>query len=419
MNVGYASKTLALPEGRIRSITKKQATDELLTSVIEHNLSALAAVLDYCHANSIHLYRISSDIIPFGSSSVNQLDWAARFSERFKALGHTADSYGIRLSMHPGQYTVLNSLDALVAERAVDDLVYHARVLDLLGTDSRAKIVLHVGGLYNDRQAAMERFSSRFSTLDDSVKRRLVVENDDRLFTAEDALSVAHACSIPLVFDVLHHRLNHRIDSRGEQALIQAAASTWNEEDGRQKIHYSQQAAGKKAGSHSDTIALDPFLAFTDALHEVSPDIMLEVKDKNISAVKCTVALDPRKKIGCLEREWARYKYSVLERDQAIYQEIRTLLKNKDEYPARPFYRLVEKALREPPSRGSACNAVHHVWGYVADFAEAHERTSFARLLNRYSEGSVSLDAVKRRLFALAERHNQAYLTHSYYFDLK
>lgn len=82
---------------------------------------------------------------------------------------------------------MLNSLDALVAERAVDDLVYHARVLDLLGTDSRAKIVLHVGGLYNDRQAAMERFSSRFSTLDDSVKRRLVVENDDRLFTAEES----------------------------------------------------------------------------------------------------------------------------------------------------------------------------------------------------------------------------------------
>ncbi|MEA5020221.1 MAG: UV DNA damage repair endonuclease UvsE [Gordonibacter sp.] len=418
MNIGYASKTLALPEGKMRSITRKHATDDALALVIEHNLEALDAVLDYCADNSIRLFRISSDLIPFGSNPINQLDWVAHFSEKLHTLGTKARTNGIRLSMHPGQYTVLNSPDDSVAERAVVDLAYHASLLDGLGMDTSSKIVLHIGGMYGNRQEAMNRFVTRFLLLPDSIKCRLVIENDDRLFTAKNALSVSRTCGVPMVFDVLHHRLNHEPDSPDELFLLDAAKETWGQKDGRQKIHYSQQAPCKRSGSHSETIILDTFLEFVDFLRDRSPDIMLEVKDKNLSAVKCSIALDPRKKIYSLEREWGRYKYSVLEHDQAIYQEIRTLLKDKESYPVRSFYCLVEEALSKSTSQGSAINAAQHVWGYVSNLVDGREKASFMRTLQRYEKGEVGLDQMKHYLQTLSERYEQTYLTHSYYFAL-
>ena len=418
MNIGYASKTLGLPEGRMRSLVIRNASDERLAEAIGANLSALEAVVRYCGANGIRLFRIGSDVIPFGSSPANRLDWAHAFGERLAAIGELAAENRVRLSMHPGQYTVLNSPDDDVVRRAVADLAYHAAFLDALGTGAEAKVVLHVGGAYGDKKTALRRFVARCRELDAGVRRRLVVENDDRLFTAEDALAASGACGIPMVFDVLHHRLNHDPGGRGELELLDAAARTWGPQDGPQKVHYAQQAPGRRHGSHTDTIGLDGFLAFAASLEGRAPDVMLEVKDKNASALKCLNVLDEHGTAAALERAWATCKYSVLERDQAAYQQVRNLLKDKDAYPVQEFYRLVDGALALPPTRGGGRNAAQHVWGYVSGLATARERASFARLMERYELGQAGLGAVKRRLEKLAARYGQGYLLHSYYFDL-
>lgn len=418
MNIGYASKTLALPAARMKSITAKHVTDDAIGTVIAYNLKALDATLEYCSANGIRLFRISSDVIPFGSSPVNNLDWASAFSSQLASLGKKAARLGIRLSMHPGQYTVLNSPNTEVACRAADDLLYHASFLDALKTGFDAKIVLHVGGLYGDRKGALDRFAERFALLDASVKNRLVIENDDRLFTAEDVLMLSRTCGIPMVFDVLHHQLNQHSNSKSDLTLINEANATWQQKDGCQKIHYSQQAYGKRPGSHSSTIELDEFLAFCTNLEERAPDIMLEVKDKNISAIKCITALDAKQKISALEQEWARYKYIVLEHDQSAYLKVRKLLNDKNSYPVQVFYRVIEQALLQPVALGSARNAIQHVWGYVSGHVTKQERSSFEKLLYRFEEGDIPLNTVKKRLETLSKRYGQDYLTHSYYFSL-
>ena len=145
MSIGYASKTLAVPGARMQSVVQRLATPDRLAQVIDGNLCALDAALDYQAKNGIRLFRISSDVIPFGSSPVNALDWMRDFEPHLAALGRKARRHGIRLSMHPGQYTVLNSPDADVVERAKLDLAYHAAFLDALGMDASGKIVLHVG----------------------------------------------------------------------------------------------------------------------------------------------------------------------------------------------------------------------------------------------------------------------------------
>jgi UV DNA damage endonuclease len=95
---------------------------------------------------------------------------------------------------------------------------------------------------------------------------------------------------IPVVFDNLHHALNPSSLSRTPSEWIAACAATWRKRDGTPKIHYSQQAPDKSAGSHSETIHLPTFLRFYKRLPAIGLDIMLEVKDKNRSALKCIQA---------------------------------------------------------------------------------------------------------------------------------
>ena len=82
-------------------------------------------------------------------------------------------------------------------------------------------------------------------------------------------------------------------------------------------------------GAHSESIRIDEFMQFIHEISEDHLDIMLEVKDKNISAIKCINCLIPGRSITDLECEWSRYKYSILEKSHKDYQRIRTLLKDK------------------------------------------------------------------------------------------
>ena len=95
---------------------------------------------------------------------------------------------GIRLSTHPGQYTVLNSEDDAVRAAAVAELEVQAAVLDAMGQPPEAVVVLHVGGAAGGLAAATERFAAGVSQLSDRARARLVVENDDRSFALVDVL---------------------------------------------------------------------------------------------------------------------------------------------------------------------------------------------------------------------------------------
>ncbi|GAA0477591.1 hypothetical protein IRB23M11_23010 [Alkalibacterium sp. m-11] len=122
-----------------KTCRKQNATEENLLSLIEHNLTTLEAMIDYNNQNDIRLFRMSSDIIPFGSDfSVNDLDWSQLFKEQFERIGEKVKDYGLRVSMCPGQYTVLNSKNEDVVNRAIDDLTYHTLFIDSLNVDASA-----------------------------------------------------------------------------------------------------------------------------------------------------------------------------------------------------------------------------------------------------------------------------------------
>ena len=301
--IGYACLTLDLPMQGYRTCKQRNATPELLYTLISHNLNYLEAQLRYNQSQEISLFRVSPDIIPFGSSPVNTLPWWDLFAAQFEILANLVAFSQTRVSMHPGQYTVINSPNPAVVERAVADLEYHARFLDALQTSRENKIILHIGGVYGDRSEAMARFAAQYEKLPNPVLRRLVIENDDKSYPIGDVLELGNTLQIPVVYDNLHNSVLATDPSVDDTTWIKEAEQTWKEQDGSQKIHYSQQDSEKRPGSHSESIDVAEFLAFYEKLDSPSPDIMLEVKDKNRSAVACInaikqISIDSPKKAG-------------------------------------------------------------------------------------------------------------------------
>lgn len=291
--LGFVASVLTEGLTASRTCRLKNATRGRLRALIEENLASLAAVLGFLQRNQVLLYRISSNVIPFGSHRVNRLEWWREYAPELRRIGARLRAAGIRVSTHPGQYTVLNSPDRAVVRAAVRELVYHATFLDALQVDRSSKIVVHIGGLYGETEAAaMGRFIDTASALPEAVLRRLAVENDDRLFDAEEALSVAQRLRVPLVFDWLHHRAN---PCRGPvRDVVAGAFDTWSAADGRPKIHMSSQASGKPPGAHADYVAIADVEAFLDIAPPRPFDCMLEAKQKDRALLRLRDELNSR-----------------------------------------------------------------------------------------------------------------------------
>lgn len=394
----------------------KNATPERLSDLISHNLRSLAHIISYNQANHIQVFRISSDLIPFGSHPVNTISWETQYKESFQMIGKMIQSAKVRVSMHPGQYTILNSPRTDVVKKALEDLSYHHKVLTALGVGQESKIILHIGGIYGNKKLSSKQFISQFKQLDQSIRNRLVIENDDTGYCIEDVLEIGFTLGIPVVFDTLHHAVLHSDSPKTVTEWIDECAKTWKFEDGPQKIHYSQQNPGKKLGSHSVTIRIKEFMDFYQALSQKDLDIMLEVKDKNLSAVKCILAVSPHPSIKELEREWSLYKYLVLESSPSLYQAIRTLLKEKDAYPVIPFYEMIENAMQIEPSMGHTMNAIDHVWGYFNQLATEDEKKRYTQLQHSMELDCHSVKMIKSFLWTLTKRYRVQYLLNSYYF---
>ncbi len=417
IRIGYACLTMGAPGTELSACTLRTATPERLREVTAHNLEALRRQIAYNAENGIGLFRISSDLIPFGSSIHNTLEWGMEFTETFSEIGAAIGRAEMRVSMHPGQYTVLNSPDPDVVERAAADLTYHEKVLRLLNTDCSNKLILHVGGAYGDKKAAIERFYKNWGRLSDDVRNRVVLENDDRLYNIEDVLELAKRLHIPAVFDNLHHALNPPEQKVPPAEWIERCAETWKTADGRQKIHYSQQNEAGRPGAHSRTISVEPFLSFCEPITQINLDMMLEVKDKNLSALKCICLLSSENGTArLLEREWERNAYAVLERSPEIFGRIEQMLRDDTGCSARRFYELVERAAELPVQADNAISAALAVWSLLEEAADAAEKKHFLACLGRYRNGTAGLQPVKNLLLRLTQKYHRTSILKSYYF---
>ena len=283
MRIGYPCINLSLNCRSSRTFRIKSYSEERLINTIESNLNCLQQLLDFNVQHSLLFFRITSDLIPFASHPICAFPWQSFFRDRFEEIGKLIRGSNMRISMHPDQFTLINSPDLDVFERSQRELIYHAEVLDLMALDTSAKMQIHVGGVYNNKQESASRFIERYRQLDESVKQRLVIENDDKSYALWDCLSISEQSGIPVLFDYFHHKLNSSGETVGQ--AIDLVTKTWRDRDGPPMVDYSHSQQEKQHRAHADS--LDP-AKFREFLKETSPfdfDVMLEIKDKERSAI--------------------------------------------------------------------------------------------------------------------------------------
>lgn len=416
MAIGYACKTIGVADTDMRTCMMKAATNDKLKEIIIHNIASFDRTIDYNIDNNIRLFRISSDFIPFGSSPINSIPWWEDYREELKSIGQKIKDSSMRVSLHPGQYTVLNSLSSDVVNRAIDDLTYHTRILDSLGVDSSHKIILHIGGAYNDKKASAKRFIENYRLLDESIKKRLVIENDDKIYNIQEVLDIGMQSNIPVIFDNLHNEINPSDEEKSEFSWIEECRNTWRAQDGKQKIHYSQQAEQKQKGSHSDYIGINRFMDFYNKLIRNDIDIMIEVKDKNLSCVKCINCTTEHLSKALLEKEWNKYKYTILERSPSSYDKISKMFEASDDLSSIIFYNYMEQSLQSPGDLKSHIYAIQMVWDDITEYTTEKETTTFYRNLEKYQNQQVGINTVKNQLRKLADKYELEDLRNSYFF---
>ncbi len=282
--LGYACKNVTLGVNTGASFRLASLTDERVATTVAQNLDAIEQLIRWNVAHGIHFLRLSSDVIPFASHPAFTFDWRAAFAGRLAEIRALAAAHGVRLTMHPGQFTVLSSPRPEVVEAALAELAWQADFLHALDPDE-GTLTLHVGGAYGDKPSAIERFAQNFARLTPRAQQLLILENDDKVYHADDVLPLCERLGVPMVFDHFHHRLYHapgRLEA-GLLEMLERVVATWQ---GRvPKFHLSSAREGGPRTAHADFVRehdLEVFSGLMEQVGEAAPyDIMLEAKQKD------------------------------------------------------------------------------------------------------------------------------------------
>lgn len=276
MRLGYACMNTELKTvfRTLRLATAEKEGVEKIKELTIRNMETTLEVIRWNLDHGILFYRASSSIVPLSTHPIN--DWRWWEDEDFLAIAgeirRLVNEHGIRVSVHPGQYTVLNSPKPEVVRKSIEDLEYHDKLIQLLGgTD----IILHTGGAYGDKDTAKRRFADNYLMLSDSIRQRLRLENDDKTFTLRDVLDVNDMCQVPICFDIHHHNCNND----GEPVDFSEILATW-EGYGRPKIHISTGREGFTDLRHHDLISEEDFAELLKLVEGYEVDIMFEAKLK-------------------------------------------------------------------------------------------------------------------------------------------
>lgn len=295
INLGYVAISLNLenssPNKTVTLKNLEKIDENLWISKIEglskKNIESTIRILRYNKGYGIKLYRFTSKLVPFATHMrFENWDWRSELGEEFKKLGKVVKETEIRVSTHPDHFTLLNSPKEEVLKASLKELEYHNSMFELMGLGQDYKIVLHVGGMYNDKRDSIKRFYEGFSMLDESIKKRIILENDDKLYNALDVLEICKKANIPMVLDIHHDICNPSQYKIGE--LVGDIFKTWENEKFPPKIHISSPKSEKEIRSHHDYINPDNFISFIkeSKVLNLDFDAMIEAKMKDKALFK-------------------------------------------------------------------------------------------------------------------------------------
>ena len=276
---------------------------DLMKQNIESTRQLVTKIGDLQH--ELRMVRLSSDILPAFTEPSWRYFWqlpdVQRYAERaFAEVGRVARDRDVRLSFHPGQFTVLASDNPEIVERSIEEFEYHATMAAWMGFAQRFqdfKINVHIAG-----RAGPQGIRSAYQKLSPEARNCLTIENEEISYGLDDCLSISDL--VPIVLDVHHNWVREGVYIDPTSDSVKRVVDSWR--GVRPAMHYSvsredlltdhctqtlpdyQQLIGKgykkqKLRAHSDfywNMAVNKWaLSFLDQF-----DIMCECKSKNLGA---------------------------------------------------------------------------------------------------------------------------------------
>lgn len=316
VRLGYVSIALNLPKTTSSSTVtyarySKMKSDKekinKLKEVTKSNLDDLEKILRYNIENEIHFYRITSNLIPLLTHPEVDFDYKRFFRKDFEYIGNLIIGNNIRVDTHPDQFNVINSTKKDVVESTLRNLKAQAELLYDLNYPY-GKMVLHVGSSQGGKEESIDRFINNLKLFPQSITDKLIIENDDKTFTAKDVLDLCKRINKPMVLDVHHHICNNEGEEIGE--LLPEVFKTWENEILPPKIHFSSPREFENDRKHADYINSSDFIKFLEKAKEVCDidfDIMIEAKQKDLALEKLM------KELKELKPEWNYIDKSTIE----------------------------------------------------------------------------------------------------------
>jgi len=292
VRLGYVAMTLNLekcsPSGTVTVKTFSKLSSEesklhRLRKTTRQNLNNTLRILKYNKAYNIDVYRLTSKLIPLATHPVTEdWDYIGDFEDEYIKIGKFIKENDLRISAHPDHYTLINSHSDKVFDNSLKDLDYHVKLYEAMGIDDyKYKLVMHIGGVYKDKESSIERFKHNFVKLPDRIRRRLILENDDKAYTAKDVLGICKELNVPMVLDVHHH--NCANNGENLEDMLNEIFETWKGEYFVPKIHFSSPKSQKEFRSHADDINPNEFYNFLKIAKKLDMDfdVMIEAKNKD------------------------------------------------------------------------------------------------------------------------------------------
>lgn len=314
VRLGYVAIALNLPQITSSSnITytfyQKLTTEEKirkLKQVTYSNIVDLKKILKYNIDNEIHFYRITSALIPLATHPDVNWDYRKMFDVDFKILGDIIKDNDMRVDTHPDQFNVINSVDNKIVENTKRNLLFHANLFEDMDYPL-GKMVLHVGSAAGGKDIALKRFENNFKNYPKEITSKLILENDDKTFTAKETLRLCKNLGVPMVLDVHHHICNNEGYRIGE--VLPSILGTWDDEILPPKLHFSSPKDAQKDRKHADFIDGHDFVEFIEVCKPLNRDIdiMIEAKKKDIALFRLVES------IKSLRKEWKWVDSSTFE----------------------------------------------------------------------------------------------------------
>ena len=248
---------------------------EKLRWIYTENTARLKKAIEFCLANDINLYRMTSALFPFSDEAMGA-EILEEFAGDLAEIGTDALNRNLRLVLHPDQFVVLSSDSETVIENSVKILKMHAKTMDLLKQPRSEWAAMNIHGGKGGR---IDKLVASIEKLPDEIRSRLTFENDEYAYSSAEILEVCRRANVAMVFDAHHHIVRENLTDYNDKSVADAfwaARETW-QNPANQMVHISNGREKFGDRAHSDLIVTMP-----DVFRH-APWIEVEAKHKELA----------------------------------------------------------------------------------------------------------------------------------------